>query len=126
MGIRTALPKREQQPEIRLVTGFEALQNQIFIINIGKHGKVPIDSRFHHPGSGTEPRIRFEAEHWPHGASALAVPHGCGAQSAMTYLSEVGRAGSGGIRPGKRPYRDSSRTPRRNAILKEALRSEFY
>jgi hypothetical protein len=58
------------------VTGFEKLQNQIVIVNLGKNGELTFDSRFHDSRSGNEPGIRFENEHWPHGGAGLAVPHG--------------------------------------------------
>jgi hypothetical protein len=59
-----------------VLTGYETLQNQIVFLNIGDDGKLTVDSRFNNAPSGKEPGIRFEAEHWPHGGSGLAVPHG--------------------------------------------------
>ena len=59
-----------------MLTGFETLQNQIVIINVGEDGKLTIDSRFHNPSSGSEPGIRLESEYSPPGGSLVAVPHG--------------------------------------------------
>jgi hypothetical protein len=59
-----------------VLTGFENLQNQIVIVNIGEHGELTLDSRFHDAQSGSEPGIRFAGEPWPHGGTGAAVPHG--------------------------------------------------
>ncbi len=59
-----------------VLTGFESLQNQIVIVNIGEHGELTIDTRFHDVQSASEPGIRFASEHWPHGGTGAAVPHG--------------------------------------------------
>lgn len=59
-----------------VMTGFEAMQNQVVILNVAPDGKLTIDSRFHSAAAGQEPGIRMEAGHWPHGGSGLAVPHG--------------------------------------------------
>jgi len=59
-----------------VLTGFENLQNQIVMINVGKNGELTIDTRFHNSGAGAEPGIRLDQAHWPHGGSGAAVPHG--------------------------------------------------
>lgn len=59
-----------------VLTGYLGLQNQIVIINLGKNGQLSIDPRFHNRPAGSEPGIRLDSRHWPHGGSGPAIPHG--------------------------------------------------
>jgi hypothetical protein len=58
------------------LTGYQDLQNQIVMINLGESGSLSIDQRFHNIQSGDEPGIRLDSKKWPHGDSGPAVPHG--------------------------------------------------
>ncbi|MCU1311271.1 MAG: hypothetical protein JWO20_2396 [Candidatus Angelobacter sp.] len=59
-----------------VLTGYEKMQNRIVIINVGEHGELTVDSRFHDAASGGEPGIRMDSSRWPHGGAGAAVPHG--------------------------------------------------
>ena len=58
------------------LTGYQDLQNQIVMINLGESGSLSIDRLFHNSQSGAEPGIRLDSKNWPHGGSGSAVPHG--------------------------------------------------
>ncbi len=58
------------------LTGYQDLQNQIVVINLGESGSLSIDPLFHNSQSGDEPGIRLDSKHWSHGGSGSAVPHG--------------------------------------------------
>lgn len=59
-----------------VLTGFENLQYQIVLVNIGEHGELSLDQRFHDAASGGLPGMRMQMDHWPHGGTGVAVPHG--------------------------------------------------
>ena len=59
-----------------VLTGYENLQNQLVIVNVGRDGKLSLDERFHDRRSANEPGIRLEEKSWPHGGTGRAVPHG--------------------------------------------------